>query len=163
MFRLVNPYYYAVFIIDVYSRQIVGYQVSDHMRAEANIKALKMALKSHPAPDIHHSDRGTQYTSKGYLNMLKEYGVQISMALSAQDNAYAERINKTIKEEYLDYWRPGNYQELKQCVKRAVTNYNSKRLHKSLDRMTPMSVAGLYHDLPHAERKSFTIFDNSYL
>lgn len=98
-----NKHYYAVFIIDVYTKKIVGYQVSDHMRANANVQALKMALKENDAPEIHHSDRGSQYTYKGYIELLKKNGVKLSMALSAQDNAYAERINRTIKEEYLDY------------------------------------------------------------
>ena len=90
-------YYYAVFIMDVYTKKIVGYQVSDHMRGTANLAALRMALQTHPAPRIHHSDRGSQYTYKRYVEMLKTKGSQLSMCLSAQDNAYAERINRTIK------------------------------------------------------------------
>lgn len=56
--RVGEKFYYAVFIIDVYTKKIVGHQVSDHMRASANVKALQMALKSNGAPRIHHSDRG---------------------------------------------------------------------------------------------------------
>jgi transposase InsO family protein len=88
-----NRFYYAVFIIDVYTKKIVGYTVSDHMRAVANIKALKMALKDNQAPEIHHSDRGSQYIYNGYIALLKANGCEISMANTAQDNAYAERIN----------------------------------------------------------------------
>ena len=55
--RVGEKFYYAVFIIDVYTKKIVGHQVSDHMRASANIKALQMALKSTNAPQVHHSDR----------------------------------------------------------------------------------------------------------
>ena len=89
--RVGQKFYYAVFIIDVYTKKIVGYQVSDHMRASANIKALKMALKNHKAPRIHHSDRGSQYIYKGYISLLRSNNCTISMALTAQDNAYAER------------------------------------------------------------------------
>jgi len=93
-----KEHYYAVFIIDVYTKKIVGYKVSNHMRAQANMAALKMALKENDAPLVHHSDRGSQYTYKQYVNLLKQNGSQISMALTAHDNAYAERINRTIKE-----------------------------------------------------------------
>lgn len=88
-----DMYHYAVFIIDVYTKKIVGYQVSSHMRATANLAALKMALKDHKAPEIHHSDRGSQYTYNQYVDTLKANGCKLSMCLSAQDNAYAERIN----------------------------------------------------------------------
>ena len=95
-------YYYAVFIIDVYTKKVVGHQVSDHMRGTANLAALKMALKDHTPAKIHHSDRGShgvarRYTYKKYVEMLKGSGTRLSMCLSAQDNAYAERINRTIK------------------------------------------------------------------
>jgi putative transposase len=130
-------FYYAVFIIDVYTKKIVGYQVSNHMRATANIKAMNMALKEHPAPRIHHSDRGTQYTYGPYIKLLKENGCAISMGLTAQDNAYAERINLTIKDEYLGYWKPQSFNELKKQVKRAVNNYNVKRIHNEINKQTP--------------------------
>jgi transposase InsO family protein len=107
-----GKHYYAVFIIDVYTKNIVGYQVSDHMRATANVQALQMALSKHPPPEVHHSDRGSQYIYKDYISLLKKQESQISMALSAQDNAYAERINRTIKEEYIDLWKPKTFSEL---------------------------------------------------
>src|SRR5690554_7952496 len=88
-------------IIDVYTREVLGYNVGDNMRKEANIKALKMALEG-IAPEqrekmIHHSDRGSQYGSREYKKLLTDNGIQISMGMKAQDNAYAERINGTIK------------------------------------------------------------------
>ena len=79
--RIKDVFYYAVFIIDVYTKKIVGYHVSDNMRAQANIEALKMAFKYNTPPLIHHSDRGSQYTYKGYIQLLKNKGVNISMAL----------------------------------------------------------------------------------
>lgn len=132
-----SKFYYAVFIVDVFTKQIVGYQVSDHMRATANMKALKMALKSHRAPKIHHSDRGSQYIYSQYIKLLLENNCTISMGIKAQDNAYAERVNGTIKEEYLKHWKPKSYQELKQKVSKAVKNYNTKRIHNNLKRNTP--------------------------
>ena len=68
-----GKHYYAVFIIDVYTKKIVGYQVSDHMRATANVKALQMALSKYPAPEIHHSDRGSQYIYNDYISLLKKH------------------------------------------------------------------------------------------
>nr|WKN37699.1 DDE-type integrase/transposase/recombinase [Tunicatimonas sp. TK19036] len=69
-------YYYAVFLLDVYTKEVVGYQVSDHMRATANLSALEMALKAHKAPKIHHSDRGSQYLYHKYIGLLKHKGCQ---------------------------------------------------------------------------------------
>jgi len=136
-YKVGSEYYYLVFIIDVYTRRIVGYQVSDHMRAEANLKALKMAFKTrgtHLLGLIHHSDRGSQYVDKTYTQTLSGNGIQISMGEKAQDNAFAERVNGTIKNEYLNGWEINNFKELKKAVKRAVEHYNNKRGHKSLGR-----------------------------
>lgn len=155
-----DKHYYAVFIIDVYTKKVVGYKVSDNMRAQANVDALKMALRENAAPEIHHSDRGSQYTYKGYINLLKKNGCKISMALSAQDNAYAERINRTIKEEYLDYWKPNSFRQLKKMTAKAVKNYNSKRIHNNNERMSPEKFITRFSFLKPQERKSITIFDN---
>lgn len=155
-----DRHYYAVFIIDVYSKKIVGYKVSDNMRAQANIDALNMALKENEPPLIHHSDRGSQYTYKEYIKLLKSKGTKISMALTAQDNAFAERINRTIKEEYLDYWNPKNFAQLKRMTKQAVNNYNNKRLHNHIDRTSPENFINQFSSLRPKERKLMTIFNN---
>ncbi|MFC0877351.1 IS3 family transposase [Saccharicrinis sp. FJH2] len=158
-----NQHYYAVFIIDVYTKKIVGYSITDHMRATANLKALKMALKDNKAPQIHHSDRGSQYTYKPYIDMLKQNGTQISMAQSAQDNAYAERINRTIKEEYLDHWKPTSYSMLQVMIKRAVENYNNHRVHNYLGRQTPTVFEQRFSLMASHQRKNMTIFNNEVL
>lgn len=155
-----DRHYYAVFIIDVYTKKIVGHKVSDNMRAQANMDALKMALSENEPPWIHHSDRGSQYTYKEYISLLKNNGSQISMARSAQDNAYAERINRTIKEEYLDHWKPKDLGQLKRMTAKAVRNYNSKRLHNNNDRMSPEKFITQFSFLRPQERKVMTIFDN---
>lgn len=158
-----GKFYYAVFIIDVYTKKIVGYQVSDSMRAVANVKALKMALAENKAPEIHHSDRGSQYVYKVYVELLKQRGTRISMALSAQDNAYAERINRTIKEEYLDYWKPTNFYQLKKYVKNAVNHYNNKRPHNHLNKMTPIEFENNWFNNLNFSKPKITIFDNECL
>jgi transposase InsO family protein len=155
-----GKHYYAVFIIDVYTKKIVGYQVSDHMRATANVKALQMALNKHPPPKIHHSDRGGQYIYKDYISLLKKQGSQISMALSAQDNAYAERINRTIKEEYIDHWKPKTFSELKRFVKRAVIQYNNIRPHNNLKKISPIEFENLWSTTKDSNKPKITIFNN---
>ena len=84
-----SRFYYLVFILDVYTREILGFGANDNMRAECNVKALKMALqKAEPQcweGAIHHSDRGSQYGSDLYTGMLKSFGMHISMGLTAQD------------------------------------------------------------------------------
>ena len=137
-FDLNGKFYYIVFIIDVFTRQIVGYAVSDNLRAESNLRALKMALKEHGTPMIHHSDRGSQYIEKKYTSLLKQNGVNISMGMQAQDNAYAERINGTIKNDYLNHWSIKSFEQLKRKTAKAVRHYNSERIHDSLPlRLSP--------------------------
>lgn len=140
-FRIDNHFYYLVFIIDVYTRRIVGYNASNHLRAEANIAALNMAIKNSSESLyqlVHHSDRGSQYIDKEYTELLTQHGILISMGEKAQDNAYAERINGTIKNEYLKYWQPKNLAHLKTMLKKAVFHYNNIRTHNNLPRkMTP--------------------------
>ena len=155
-----GKHYYAVFIIDVYTKKIVGYQVSDHMRATANLQALQMALSKHPPPEVHHSDRGSQYIYKDYISLLKKQGSQISMALSAQDNAYAERINRTIKEEYIDHWKPKTFSELKRFVKKAVIQYNVRRPHNNLEKRSPIEFEKQWSTMKDNNKPKLTIFNN---
>jgi len=153
---LVNGrFYYLSFIIDVYTKQIKGYSVSDHMRAEANIKALQMAIACSPVcleGLIHHSDRGSQYVDKGYQKLLEQRGIYISMGLQAQDNAYAERVNGTIKNEYLAYRTIMDFRALKKYVKQAVNHYNNLRPHNNLKgRVSPNQFAKELLDLTDQE------------
>lgn len=134
-FDLNNKFYYLVFIIDVYTREILGYNVGDNMRVECNLKALKMALKKIPKQYlktmIHHSDRGSQYGSKEYIKLLKDNDIKVSMGMKAQDNAFAERVNGTIKNEYLRLWNIPDFKTLNKRTRQAVNHYNQKRLHQA--------------------------------
>lgn len=155
-----DRFFYAVFIIDVYTKKIVGYQVSNHMRATANIEALNRALKDNKAPIIHHSDRGSQYICKEYNEILKTNKSKISMALSGQDNAYAERINRTIKEEYLDHWNPKTFEQLKKCLEKAVNHYNNKRPHNNIGKLSPVDFEKKWFNDSYFTKPILTIFDN---
>lgn len=158
-----EKFYYAVFIIDVYTKKIVGYKVSNHMRATANMDAMKMALKDNKPPLMHHSDRGSQYTYKDYIKLLKDNNSQISMALSAQDNAYAERINRTIKEEYLDHWKPKTFEQLKTYMNKAVYHYNNERPHNNIGKLSPVDFENKWSNNQLNTKPIFTIFDNEKL
>jgi hypothetical protein len=157
--RIKDRFYYVVFIIDVYTKKIVGYSVSDHMRATANIQALKMALKDHDPPKIHHSDRGSQYIHNGYINLLKKYGVKPSMGKIAQENSYAERINGTIKNEFIKHWKPQTFEQLKVMVKKAVRHYNRVRPHDNLGKKTPEDFSVQLLKTPTKQGESMTIFE----
>lgn len=166
-FDINNTFYYLVFIIDVYTREIMGYHTSKNMRKESNIKALKMALKQISPSDakrmIHHSDRGSQYGSKAYVSMLTNAGVKVSMGLIAQDNAFAERINGIIKNEYLKLWYINNFKALQAKTKKAVEHYNAKRLHSSLKDITPIKFKRNLLDLNTQKRPKVIIYaDGNY-
>lgn len=152
-----DRFYYLTFIVDVYTRRILGYAISKNLRKEANLEALKMALsrfcKTQLNGCVHHSDRGSQYTAAKYLHLLREYGLHISMGGKAQDNAYAERINGIIKNEYLIPWQIDSFRQLKACTHKAVTDYNTRRLHRSLCRSCPADYEANYWALPENNRK----------
>lgn len=166
-FDIEDEFYYIVFIIDVYTREIIGYNVSNNMRKESNIKALKMALKQINPSDrrnmIHHSDRGSQYGSDAYKKMLKNAGIKLSMGLIAQDNAFAERVNGTIKNEYLKLWHINNLKTLKAKTKKAVEHYNTKRQHDSLKGKTPKEFKNYFLSLNTQKRPMVIIYaDGNY-
>ena len=154
-------HYYLTFIIDVYTRRIVGYAVSDSLRAQANLRALTMALELYDEQDlaglVHHSDRGSQYTDSRYLKMLRSRGMVISMGRKAQDNAYAERVNGVIKNEYLAYRTLTEFRQLKKYTKQAVHDYNTRRHHGSLGRICPVDYESQWKTLEPAEQRKQTI------
>lgn len=152
-------FYYAVFIIDVYTKTVAGYNIADHMRATANLKALKMAIQQYGPPLIHHSDRGSQYIYWEYLELLKTNKVKISMGLCAQENAYAERINRTVKEEYLDHWKPQTLSTLRTAVQKAINQYNTQRPHNHIFKMNPNEFEKYWRSLKPEKRPVITIFD----
>jgi transposase InsO family protein len=134
-------YSYLSLITDQYSRKIVGYALSKRLSIEGSITALKMALRGRKVPKklIHHSDRGIQYCSKGYTDLLKKKGVQISMTEEnhVYENALAERVNGILKDELQLGEKLLSYYAAKKLVDEAVKIYNEERLHISLGYITP--------------------------
>jgi putative transposase len=136
--------FYIVFIEDVYSRRILGWCAHDHMRAEANIVCLQLAIKTRNCVSlkglIHHSDRGTQYGSNGYLFLLEQQGIKVSMSKEAWQNAYVERVNGTIKNSYLYSWELETLTDLRKALTIAVNAYNMEKPHQNLPmQMSPIT------------------------
>ncbi len=162
-YRIGNRFYYMVLIIDVYSRRIVGHAVSKTLQAEGNIKALVKMLGTRKEGSlshmIHHSDRGGQYIDREYLKILHHHEIRISMCKEAWENAYSERINRTIKEEYLDGWKIRDYATLRRLLNKAVKHYNHKRRHQSLKWQTPMEFENHVNNLPPHQRPKMKLYN----
>lgn len=139
--RTVSGFCYLALITDMYSRKIVGYDMSDSLELAGCLRALQKALKAaRPAAGlVHHSDRGFQYCSNQYVDELKKHVIQISMTEEnhCYENAIAERVNGILKDEfYLDQVFY-SLSHARDAVKNAIEIYNSKRLHLSLGYKTP--------------------------
>lgn len=161
-YHLHDTFYYLVFIIDVYTRQIVGHSVNDSLRTTGNVKAMKMALKTmkyEPWGLIHHSDRGSQYSSNEYAELLRNNHVHISMGSVAWENPYAERINGIIKNEYLKRWVIKDFEDLKKKVSKAVKHYNSQRRHRAFKmKYAPMDFYEKLVDLSKEDRPKVNVY-----
>jgi len=134
-------FYYITFVVDVYSRRILGYEASETLQAESSCRALTMALQERSCLSlkgmIHHSDRGSQYISNEYTGILNKHGIGISMCDSVYENTHIERVNGIIKNEYLLSYKMDSLKELRKMTKQAVYLYNNKRPHWSLFKMNP--------------------------
>lgn len=158
----VNVFLYITFIMDVYSRTILGYSVSQDLSAKACVKALEMALsfrnKRGYSNLIHHSDKGTQYTSNAYIDLLTKYSIKISMCDSVYENTHIERVNGIIKNEYLKHMNIKSFAECQRTLTKAVTLYNTIRPHWSLGGMTPQAYEKYLKTIPYSERFHLEIF-----
>lgn len=135
---------FFAFVLDAYSRAIVGWQLASHMRTDLVLDALKMALhRREPGADVelvHHSDRGSQYTSIDYTQTLADHHVLASVGSvgDAYDNALAESFVDSFKTELITdrVWRSRNQLEL--AVVEYIGWYNHARLHESLGYIPPL-------------------------
>lgn len=135
---------YLSLITDMGSRKIVGYYLGKTLETRETVKALEMAMKTKPegSRPIHHSDRGSQYCSHEYVNVLQAHQMPISMTAEQHcaENALAERVNGILKQEY---YLKDEYRTLEQArcaVEEAVFLYNTRRPHRSLNYQTPEQV-----------------------
>jgi transposase InsO family protein len=138
-------YVYISFITDVFSHKIMGYNLAGNLETINTLKALQMAIEVTLAQGksleglIHHSDQGFQYCSSQYVNVLKKYGIQISMSDKGEplQNPIAERVNGIIKNEYLFFKDLDNKLSSMQSLHEAVHTYNTVRPHLSCNMLTP--------------------------
>ncbi len=143
--KLPNGFVYLAVIIDAYSRKVIGYCLSKNIDTNLALEALKMAMRNRKITNannqlIHHSDQGVQYASKAYTDLLKFYGIRISMSNpgSPWENGMAESFFKTLKtnEVYLNDYQ--NIWEAKDNLFRFINKvYNQERLHSSLGYLPP--------------------------
>ena len=161
-----DRFFYFNLIMDVYSRMILGFNVADHMRATSNLKSLESALKFRGVEHynnrlIHHSDRGSQYASDLYTDKLQSKGIRISMCATVYENTHIERLNGTIKNEYLRPFAPKNFNALQRALKRAVKLYNEDRPHRSLDMLSPAQFEQKLKKTPIIKRVPMRIYTDS--
>jgi len=139
--RVFNQWGYLSLITDAYSRKIVGYNFRQDLEAEGCINALKMALSNRIYDEsiIHHSDRGSQYCSHNYVNLLLKNNIAISMTENGDpyENALAERVNGIIKTEFNLYSSSLGFEQTSNHINKSIKIYNQVRPHSSCDYLTP--------------------------
>ncbi len=136
-----NPMYLAL-VTDAYSKQIMGYDLSNSLDTSGSLRALKMAHNNRGYKEnvvIHHSDRGLQYCSNEYQNLLKKTKIICSMTESYDPyaNAIAERVNGILKAEFIGYSNNTDLKMMGKLVKESVNIYNTVRPHFSCFYKTP--------------------------
>jgi len=152
-----NPSYLAL-VTDAYSKKIMGYDVSSSLEMEGSIRALEMAFKKRNYvnnPLIHHSDRGLQYCSNEYQQILRDKHVSTSMTekYDPYENAIAERVNGILKQEFAIAAHDTDLSTKKLLVKNAINLYNSLRPHLSNYMLTPEKM----HMQQKIKRKQYKI------
>jgi transposase InsO family protein len=139
--RTVDGFCYLSLVTDLYSRKIVGWNLSKSLSIEGCQKALRAALRGVRNAErlIHHSDRGVQYCSYLYVDILKNKNVQISMTEEnhCYENAVAERINGILKSEFLLGEKLRSFDDALALTAQSIKTYNEQRLHTSLQYRTP--------------------------
>lgn len=141
--RTLQGFGYLSLITDAYSRKIVGYALCETLEAAGPLAALKVAVeqRQHKSPFtlIHHSDRGVQYCSSEYVDILERESIAISMTQSGSpyENALAERLNGTVKNDFFPKRVYQNHKEARKVISKSIETYNRKRPHGSVDYFTP--------------------------
>jgi transposase InsO family protein len=153
--RLGEGFCYLSVLLDLFSRRIVGWNLSLGLEGQGALSALETALaERRPAAGlIHHSDRGVQYACRSYVQRLKQAGARISMAAVGEpkENAQTERVIRTVKEEEVDLEEYGTFAEAERGIGRFIEEvYNRRRLHSALGYRPPsefeeLFAAGVFH------------------
>lgn len=135
---------YLAVVIDLYSRRVIGWAVSDRMKRDLAIRALDMAvaLRKPPKGCIHHSDRGSQYCSHEYQNRLEDHGFKVSMSRKGNcwDNAVVETFFKTIKAELIWRYSWATRRQAEMAIFQYINGfYNPRRRHSTLGGKSPLA------------------------
>ena len=143
-YEVKERFYYLTFVMDCFSRRILGYAVSSRLTTEqTTLPALKGAVRTRggivPPQMIFHSDGGGQYYDKDFLSYTSHHQMRNSMCELAYQNGKAERLNGIIKNNYLRFYETNTFAQLQQNVDRAVTLYNIERPHKALQYSSPVA------------------------
>jgi len=141
-YRLSERFYYLTFIMDLFSRKVVGYHCSSTLRTEhTTIPALNMAISNRKGINltglILHSDGGGQYYSKKFIPITSKAGIVNSMCESVYENPHAERLNGVIKNHYIIPYQPTTQKTLKKSLSKSVRMYNEQKPHRALVGLTP--------------------------
>lgn len=139
-----NQWAYLSLVTDAYSRKVMGFALRTDMTTQGCIDALQMALDNRQYPQhdlIHHSDRGSQYCSAAYVDLLNKHRIAISMTQNGDpyENALAERMNGIIKSEFNLYYSQTGLEQTYQLIKNSIMAYNNHRPHGSCDMLTPQA------------------------
>jgi transposase InsO family protein len=138
--RLHHEFVYLAVVMDVFSRAIRGWCLSRSLDGQLTLTALRRGL-SQGRPIIHHSDQGVQYAAHNYVDELRHHHIQISMAAQGQpeQNGYAERLMRTIKEEEVDLSDYQNFADAERQLGQFLDEvYMTKRIHSALGYLTPV-------------------------
>jgi transposase InsO family protein len=141
--RLLREFVYLAVILDAYSRRCIGWALEPYLEAGLVVEALRMALATRKIEPglVHHSDRGVQYASSVYTDLLKEQGIRISMSRPGNpyDNAQAERFMRTLKYEEVYLFEYETVLEVRARIHHFLEEvYNQKRLHSAIGYVPPV-------------------------
>jgi len=143
-YRIGDRFYYITFIMDMYSRLIVGHWASRSLRTtHTTIPALLRGFRTRGALRldglIFHSDGGGQYYSKEFTKLTSKAGIINSMGITCYENPNAERLNGIIKNNYLRHYAPTDFKQLVSMTSKAVKMYNTQKPHGAIDKMNPVA------------------------
>ena len=151
--RLGRHFIYLAVILDAYTRGLRGWHLGRSLDKSLTISALKMALKHHPTPAIHHSDQGSQYATLLYTGLLPQKTTLFSMSAVGQptENGLAERFMRTLKEEHVDYSDYEGFDDAERKLTHWLeVEYMTERVHSALGYLTPAEFEALAFNQPEA-------------